>query len=148
MPAVVSVFGVDPLRIGGTETFARELSSQLAQQGRQSVLCFLSKPTEQVADLLRLPNVSIEVLTDSAEFNLSAIRTLARILKQHQAELLHLHFTGFLGAYPWAARLSSVKKVFFTDHTSRPAGYVIGKAPFWKRALVRLINQPLSKVIC
>jgi glycosyltransferase involved in cell wall biosynthesis len=59
-----------------------------------------------------------------------------------------LHFTGFLGAYPWLARLLSVKQVFFTDHTSRPAGYVPQRAPFWKRRLARIINAPISKVIC
>lgn len=135
------------MRIGGTETFARELSLQLAVQGRQSVLCFLSKPTAQVESLLRLPNVSLEVLADSAEFSLTAGRELSRILKRYQPEILHLHFTGFLGMYPWVARYRSVKKVFFTDHTSRPAGHVIRQAPFWKRLLVRLINRPLTKVI-
>lgn len=148
MPAVVSVFGVDPFRIGGTETFARELSLQLAADGRQSVLCFLSKPTEQVESFLRLPNISIEVLADSAEFSFTATKNLARILKRYQPEVLHLHFTGFLGMYPWLARFRSVSRVFFTDHTSRPAGHVVRRAPFWKRMLVRLINWPLTKVIC
>jgi glycosyltransferase involved in cell wall biosynthesis len=148
MPGVVSVFGVEPLRIGGTETFARELSQQLAEDGRQSVLCFLSKPTEQVESFLRLPNVSLEVLEDSADFSFAAAKNLAQVLKRYQPEVLHLHFTGFLGAYPWVARLRSVKKVFFTDHTSRPAGYAAHRAPFWKRLLVRVINQPVTKVIC
>ena len=148
MPAVVSVFGVDPFRIGGTETFARELSVQLAEDGRESVLCFLSKPTEQVESFLQLPNVSLEVLADSAEFSLTAAKNLARILKRYQPEVLHLHFTGFLGMYPWLARFRSVRRVFFTDHTSRPAGYVVSRAPFWKRQLVRMINWPLTKVIC
>ncbi len=148
MPSVVSVFGVEPLRIGGTETFARELSLQLAEDGRQSVLCFLSKPTEQVESFLQLPNVSLEVLADSTEFSFTAAKNLARILKRYQPEILHLHFTGFLGAYPWVARFRSVKKVFFTDHTSRPAGYKVSRAPFWKRQLVRLINRPLTRVVC
>ena len=148
MPAVVSVFGVEPLRIGGTETFARELSVQLAEDGRESVLCFLSKPTAQVEEFLRLPNVSLEVLADSASFDLAATRKLGRILRRYQPQVLHLHFTGFLGVYPWLARMGSVKKVFFTDHTSRPAGYRVQRAPFWKRLLVRLINRPLTRVIC
>jgi hypothetical protein len=137
MPAVVSVFGVDPLRIGGTETFDRELSLQLAAEGRQSVLCFLSKPTEQVERFLQLPNVSLEVLADSAEFSFTAAKNLASILKRYQPELLHLHFTGFLGMYPWVAASHSVKKVFFTDHTSRPAGCLATRTPLWKRLLVR-----------
>src|SRR5882762_10080991 len=99
MPAVVSVFGVDPLRIGGTETFARELSRQLSETGRQSILCFLSQPTEQVKNFLQLPNVSLEVLAGSADFNIAASRNLVRILKRYQPEVLHLHFTGFLGVY-------------------------------------------------
>jgi glycosyltransferase involved in cell wall biosynthesis len=148
MPAVVSVFGVKPLRIGGTETFARELSQQLAAQGRQSVLCFLSKPTAQVESFLQLPNVSLEVLADSADFSFAAARNLSLILKRYRPEVLHLHFTGFLGAYPWVARFRSVKKIFFTDHTSRPAGYVSSRAPLWKRLVVRAINRPLTKVIC
>ena len=70
MQTVVSVFGVQPLRIGGTETFARELSLQLGQRGWKSVLCFDSKPGEEVARFLDLPNVSLEVLEDSTGFNL------------------------------------------------------------------------------
>jgi glycosyltransferase involved in cell wall biosynthesis len=42
----------------------------------------------------------------------------------------------------------SVDKVFFTDHSSRPESYVLARAPFWKRSLVKLINYPITKVIC
>jgi glycosyltransferase involved in cell wall biosynthesis len=147
MPVAVSVFGVEPFRIGGTETFARELSLQLGKLGWQSVLCFLSKPPEQVKEFLTLPNVSLEVLEDSIDFSLGAAVKLARILRRYRPEVLHLHFTGFLGVYPWVGRLRSVRKVFFTDHTSRPAGYVAGRAPHWKRSLVRVMNHPLTKVI-
>jgi glycosyltransferase involved in cell wall biosynthesis len=148
MQTVVSVFGVKPFRIGGTETFARELSLQLQQQGRKSVLCFLKEPPEHVRRFLELPNVSLEVLENSTDLNWSAIRSLAQIIRRHKPQILHLHFTGFLGVYPWLARLMSVKKIFFTDHTSRPAGYLPKRAPFWKRTLTRIINLPVSKVIC
>jgi len=148
MQTVVSVFGVKPFRIGGTETFARELSLHLHQQGWKSVLCFLKEPPEHVRRFLDLPNVSLEVLENSTDFNWSATRTLAQIIRRHKPQILHLHFTGFLGVYPWLARLMSVKKIFFTDHTSRPAGYIPKRAPFWKRTLARIINLPVSKVIC
>ncbi|HKB66936.1 MAG TPA: glycosyltransferase family 4 protein [Pyrinomonadaceae bacterium] len=148
METVVSVFGVKPFRIGGTETFARELSLQLHQQGRKSVLCFLKEPPEHVRRFLDLPNVSLEVLEGSTDLNWSATRTLAQIIRHHKPQILHLHFTGFLGVYPWLARLMSVKKIFFTDHTSRPAGYLPKRAPFWKRTLARIINLPVSRVIC
>lgn len=145
---VVSVFGVEPIRIGGTETFARELSSQLNGRGCESVLCFLSQPPDDVRRFLELPNVSIEVLEDSIDLNWTAARGLARILRHYRPEVLHLHFTGFLGVYPWMGKLFSVKRVFFTDQSSRPAGYIPSPAPLWKRGLVRLINMPLTKVTC
>jgi glycosyltransferase involved in cell wall biosynthesis len=148
MPTVVSVFGVEPIRIGGTETFARELSSQLNEHGWESVLCFLAKPPEDVGRFLNLPNVSLEVLEDSIDLSWKSTRGLAGILRRYRPEILHLHFTGFLGIYPWVGRAFSTRKVFFTDQTSRPAGYVPHRAVFWKRALVRAINLPLTKVTC
>jgi hypothetical protein len=145
---VVSVFGVEPIRIGGTETFARELSLQLAQRGWESVLCFLSNPPDDVRQFLSLPNVTLEVLEDSISSNWESASGLARILRKYHPDILHLHFIGFLGLYPWIGKLLSVKKVFFTDQTSRPAGYVPHVAPMWKRLLVRLINMPVTKVTC
>jgi glycosyltransferase involved in cell wall biosynthesis len=148
MPKIVSVFGVKPLRIGGTETFARELSLQLGELGWQSVLCFLAEPTADVRRFLDLPNISFEVLPDSTVGSRAARANLTRIVRQHRPEILHLHFVSFLNLYAWGARLRSVNRVFFTDHHSRPAGYVRSPAPIWKRAAARLINLPLNKVIC
>ena len=148
MRTVVSVFGVRPFRIGGTETFARELSRQLGEQNWQSVLCFLEEPTPEVRQFLSLQNVSLEVLADATHFNPAAARNLAKIIRRYSPEILHLHFTGFLGSYVWLARLLGVKKVFFTDHSSRPAAHTLRRAPLWKRAIARVINQPLTKVIC
>ena len=147
-PTLISVFGVKPLRIGGTETFARELSLQLGERGWQSVLCFLSEPTAEVRRFLDLPNISFEVLADSTNGNRDARRNLAGIMRKHRPEILHLHYVSFLNLYSWSARFQSARQVFFTDHHSRPAGYVQSRAPFWKRAAARLINQPLDKVIC
>src|SRR3977135_4380261 len=121
MPKLLSVFGVKPLRIGGTETFARELSLQLGEHGWQSVLCFLSEPTAEVRRFLDLPNISFEVLAESTDGRRAARMGLARIVRQHSPEILHLHFVSFLNLYSWGARLRSVRRVFFTDHHSRPA---------------------------
>lgn len=148
MRTVVSVFGVKPFRIGGTETFARELSLQLNERGWQSVLCFLKEPPDEVRRFLDLPNVKIEVLEKSTDLNWDATRTLATLLRRYRPEILHLHFTGFLGIYPWLARINSVKQVFFTDHSSRPAGYVPRRAPLLKRLFAKVINLPITKVVC
>lgn len=145
---VVSVFGVQPLRIGGTETYARELSKQLARRGWQSVLCFETEPEPNVREFLSLPNVTLETLRLEGSNSLRTALALRRILKRHRAGILHLHFTGFLSFYPWLARLSAVAKVFFTDHSSRPSGYVTHRAAGWKRLLARALNRPIDKVIC
>jgi glycosyltransferase involved in cell wall biosynthesis len=145
---LLSVFGVKPLRIGGTETFARELSKQLAERGWQSVLCFLSEPTPEVRQFLEAPNTSFAVLENSTDGARDARRNLAAIMSRHRPEILHLHYVSFLNFYSWRARMQSAKQVFFTDHHSRPAGYVQSRAALWKRAAARVINQPLDKVIC
>jgi glycosyltransferase involved in cell wall biosynthesis len=146
MPTLVSVFGVAPQRIGGTETFARELSAQLGERGWQSALCFLSEPTEEVRRFLELPNISLDIFSDSSNGH-QRENKLSRIIGRYHPEILHLHFTGFLSLYPWLARVWSVNKVFFTDHHSRPGGYVPARAPMWKRAAARVINRPLTRVI-
>ncbi len=148
MPTLVSVFGVEPRRIGGTEMFARELSAQLGEEGWHSVLCFLSEPEGDVRRFLELPNVSFETLRSSTEGGRQAYRDLFGILKKYRADTLHLHFVSFLTLYPWIAKLAGVRQVFFTDHHSRPAGYVPRRAPLWKRVAARMVGWPLTRVIC
>src|ERR1044072_9283087 len=147
MPTLVSIFGVEPRRIGGTETFARELSLQLGELGWQSALYFLSEPTEEVRRFLALPNISLGVYANAKDSGLKISRKLAGITRGHRPEILHFHYTGFLNPYSWIARLQSVKRVFFTDHHSRSAGYVPGRAPLWQRGAARFINGPLTRVI-
>jgi glycosyltransferase involved in cell wall biosynthesis len=144
----VSVFGVDPRRIGGTEMFARELSRQLAEHGWKSVLCFLSEPNDEVRRFLDLPNTSFDTLANSTNGNFNARTNLMRIIGKHRPEILHLHFVSFLSLYTWIARLKSVGKIFFTDHHSRPEDYRHVRAPIWKRYAARVIGHPFTRVIC
>jgi L-malate glycosyltransferase len=147
-PTVVSVFGVDPHRISSGEIYARELSAQLGERGWKSVLCYAGAPPAPVHEFLQLPNVSLEVVEDSWKISWKAVRQLSRILTKYRPEILHLHFTGFLSAYPWLARMHATRDVYFSDHNSRPEGYVPTRRPVWKRLLMRGINHPISKVIC
>src|SRR2546427_9344597 len=148
MPTVLSVFGVKPVRLGGTETFARELSHQLAARGWQSVLCFLGEPTDDVRRFLDLPNITFDVMENSTNGSWRARKDLVQLIRRHRPDILHLHFVSFLTLYPWLARLGSVGKIFFTDHHSRPAGYVADSAPLWKQGAARALISPLDKVIC
>jgi len=68
-------------------------------------------------------------------------------LRQYRPRILHLYFTGFLSPYPWMAKLLGVEKVYFTDQSSQPEGFVQTRAPLWKRAAMRVINGPLTAVI-
>ncbi|HUI79452.1 MAG TPA: glycosyltransferase family 4 protein [Bryobacteraceae bacterium] len=145
---VVSVFGVDPYRIGAGEIYARELSRQLGERGWKSVLCYLAPPPGSVRKFLALPNVSFEVFEDSWKLNRKSTRRGFELLRQYRPEILHLYFTGFLSLYPWMARIESARQVFFTDQSSRPEGYVPKRYPMWRRLLMRGIHYPLNKVIC
>jgi glycosyltransferase involved in cell wall biosynthesis len=145
---VVSIFGINPYRIGAFEIYARELSAQLGECGWNSVLCYLALPPAPVRRFLDLPNVSLEVVEDSWKISWKAMRQMGRILKQYRPEIVHLYFTGFVSAYPWLSRLRSAQQVFFTDQGSRPEGYVPRRHPYWKRLLLRFVNRPISKVIC
>ena len=147
-PAVVSVFGVEPLRIGGTETYARELSAQLDQHGWRSVLIFVTPPPEEVRRFLNFPNITVEQLDYASGFRLGVLLKLAEILRRQQPKIVHFHYGEFLTPYPWLARLMSAEQVFFTDHSSRPANHSREPAAFPKRWMARAINWPVSKVIC
>jgi len=150
MSAVVTVFGLAPRYIGGSENYARELSLQLREFGWKSVICFLTEPPPDVRKYLDLPNITIEVLAgaDDTRPGLSTLKKLATILRTHRAKILHLHLVGFVGPYPWLARVLGVRKVFFTNHMSQPEGYEPRRAPLWKRVVIRAINWPMSGVVC
>jgi len=146
--AVVSLLGLSSRYVGGSESYLRELSWQLGENGWQSIICFLSEPPEVVRRYLDLPNVSIEVIENAVEPNPQALRDLASVLRRYKPRILHMQLVGFIGFYPWLARLLSVQKVFFTDQGSHPSDYVARRSPLWKRVAVRMINFPISKVIC
>ena len=150
MPAgrLVSVFGVNPTRIGGGEVFARALSARLAAREWESVLVYESLPQGDVRSFLELPNVTFDVLHDAWKFAAGPAAGLAAILKRYPCDILHLYFTGFLSPYPWVARLRGARKVFFTDQGSHPEGYVATRRPAWKRLAARALNLPLNQVIC
>ena len=147
-PAVLSVFDVEPRFIGGTETYARELSRQLGRRGWRSVLCFVTSPTEDVRRFLDLPNVSVEVVADLQSREFGVMARLVRVFRRHGPRIVHFHYTSFLSPYPWLARMCAADQVFFTDHASRPANHSPHRAPPLKRWLARALSWPLTKVIC
>jgi len=145
---VLSIFGLNPFRIGSNEAFAREISRQLGQQGWDSVLCFTAVPPPAVRDFLGLPNVAFDVLEGPCEMGSAGIGGLHNLLRRWRPEIVHCHYTGFISPSPWLAKLTGAARVFFTDHTSRETGYSLRRAAAWKRMAARCINWPMSGVVC
>jgi glycosyltransferase involved in cell wall biosynthesis len=146
-PTVLSVFDIDPFRIGGTEAYARELSSQLADRGWRSALCFNNDPPEAVRRYISLANVNIEVLREPSARGLQPIRDFGKILRRDQPAIVHLHHVPLMSAYPWIARFNSVQKVFYTDHWSRPSSYIPHRSALWKRIVGRAVSLPITGVV-
>jgi phosphatidylinositol alpha-1,6-mannosyltransferase len=145
---VVAVFGVDPFRIGGVETYTRELARQLEARRAHLVAVFSKKPSGAVAEFLRAPNLTVEEIPRLEDRPVESVPAVAAILRRYRPRVLHLQFVDFVGALPWMAKLCGVRQVFFTAHGSEPPGYQPRRAAAWKRALVRLINAPVHRVFC
>jgi glycosyltransferase involved in cell wall biosynthesis len=144
---VLSVFAVNPRRVGGVEMFAREFSLQLGALGWKSVLCFNEAPPEVVGRFLAVPGVSIECLPGVHRFTWRVIRDMSRLLRKYRPEILHMAFTGQISPFPWLARLHSVRLNYLTDHISRAEGDVPKPAAWWKLAVARTLNWPLTILI-
>jgi glycosyltransferase involved in cell wall biosynthesis len=144
---VLSVFGLEPKKVGGVEAYARELSRQLGERDWHSVLCFLSPPTPLVRDYFNLPNVTLESL-EGAATGVEYLRRLICLLRRYRPVILHLHLVALFGPYALIARLLGVKAIFYTDHSSRPAGFVGEIQPLWKRLLFRGMMAPLKRILC
>ncbi len=144
--SVLSAFVVTPQRIGGVEMFSRELSAQLADFGWNSVLCFVSEPPEFVRNFLQAPNVAIET-APLTQTNWNTLRIFSSILARHRPEILHMSFTDQVSPYAWLGRMYGVRRSYMTDHMSRLEGFVPTRSAWWKRAVSRVVNLPLTNLI-
>lgn len=145
---VLSVFGVMPLRIGGTERYCWELTRALHKRGWQSVLAFEGKLAPVVKDYLHLPNASIEMLPPLNTGGVETLIAFCRLIRKYRPDIVHLHYTGFVTPFPWLARLTGVRKVFLTSQHSYPEGFQAQRTSQPKRTLARLINSPVCGVVC
>ena len=146
-PAALFVFGINARRVGGIETHTLEVVKRLQEKGWRAVLCFHQEPSPEVRQYLSLPTITWEILPNAWENSWQNSLNLARLLRRHRPQLLHLQFTPFLSLSPWIARLHGVRTVIFTDHGSHPEGYTARPAPVWKRVLARFLTLPITRVI-
>lgn len=147
MNVYLSLFGLVPRRIGGSEVFARELSLQLARLGWRSVLCFSAPPAEPVRACLNLPNVFLEVIPCTGAPGLASVPRGFRVLMRHRPDIVHLHYVALASPWPHLARAAGAQRVFQTDHTSRRAGFVPAPVAGWKRHATRILARPLREML-
>jgi glycosyltransferase involved in cell wall biosynthesis len=147
-PTVVSVFGVNPRRIGGVEMFSRELSRQLDDAGFTSVLSFQRPPVEIVRDFLQAPNVKIEVTPGILRPYGAGAAQLIDLVRRYKPSTVHFQFTGyFMTPFPAICRLGGVRRVFFTDQESERFGCASASTFLPKRLIARLLNARIGQVL-
>ena len=130
------------------EMFARELSRQLGDHGRGSILCFPQAPSEESERFLALPNVAVVVAPEVfAKSPVRAARGFVRLLSRYRPRIVQVHFMGYISPFPWLARCSRVERFYFTDHQSRPMNFASSRPPLWKRLATRIIVDPITGVI-
>ena len=132
--------------VSGERKCSRELSLQLAERGWKSVLCFQTEPTEEVGRFLALPNVSVDMLTQQI-----ALSKRGKVLPGSSAIIVRTSSTFISSALLILIRglRASIRK---TSILHRPPFTSVGlhcdARPLWKRTLGRIVNEPLTKVIC
>jgi glycosyltransferase involved in cell wall biosynthesis len=134
-------------RIGGIEVHTRELVARLAEQDCLVVLCYIQPPSPAVRQYLSLPNVVWEELPGAGNSSWRATWGLLRILRRHRPRLIHMQFTPWPTPAAWVARLSGVRKIFFTDHDSHPEGFEPARETAWIRLAARLVHFPVSTTV-
>ncbi|MCX6599841.1 MAG: glycosyltransferase family 4 protein [Acidobacteria bacterium] len=147
METVVSLYGVQPLRIGGVETFLREITVQLRERGFRHVVVFHAEPSAVAQRYLQDAGLPYEVVPALNAEGLAAARAIDDILCRHRPTVLHFSFMTLLGPIPWIARLRGVKRVFFTDQTSRLTSE-IQRTSGWKRVIARILQIPVTGIMC
>jgi glycosyltransferase involved in cell wall biosynthesis len=147
METVVSLYGVQPLRIGGVETFLREITLQLRERGYRHVVVFHAEPSAIAQRYLQEAGLPYEVAPEIHASGWTAVRAISYSLRRHRPEVLHFSFLTLLGPIPWIARLLGVKRVFFTDQASRLSSEV-HRTSSWKRVIAQVLQIPVTGIMC
>lgn len=123
------------------------LTSRLAEQGWESVICVSQEPSQEVRRFLDAPYLHWEVIPDIDTNRLAAMLAYAKLLLHYRPRWLFMQFTPCLSSYPWLARVLGVEKVLFADQLSRPEGYEPAPTTRWKRWVARSLTSSYSAVV-
>jgi glycosyltransferase involved in cell wall biosynthesis len=145
--AALFIFGMNAKRVGGIEVHTREMVARLAARNCRVVLCYVQTPSPAVRQYLSFPNVTWEELPGIDKISLRSTWGLFRMLRRHRPRLLHFQFIPWPSPAAWVARLSGVRKIFYTDHNSHPEDFVAGRERIWIRLAAWLVYLPVSTTV-
>ena len=144
---ILHVVQVRLRRIGGVERELRELSLQMASNGWTLTACVPAVPQPDVSCYLQEAGVKLIAAPEVFRGGVAGFRSAYRLFRTLKPEILHLNFVSPLSLLPWAAKLAGVRKVLFTDHSSRPEGFEPRRATLLKRLAGRAILLPLDQLV-
>jgi len=138
-PSVLSLFDLDPRKVGSMEEYAAFLSQGLRDRGWRSVLVFSHAPSEPILRLFRDAGALCEVCVSRG--TVPSYGNLIRILRKYRAEVVHVHFYEYFSILPIVACLTRPRVLVFTDHYRQPQ--LVSSATktaclLWDRVLFRL----------
>jgi len=147
-PVLLYQMALAPDKITSMLLFLRRLAEELDRRGWNLVVCAQSPPSPAVRELFAAPYIEFDVLDQNQGWSLGAARQLYQVLGRHRPALYIYAFNSVLRPYAWIARLRGVKRIFYNDHSSRPAHYRPRAPRLWKRLIARTITGPVEGSIC
>jgi glycosyltransferase involved in cell wall biosynthesis len=132
-------------RIGGIESFARELAVQLGRKGWDLIVCYENEAQGIVREFLLEPgNVSLEVMPRQIGLGAENSRAFLRLMRRHRPQAVMYWLGGVVRWWPLIARAMGARRVVFYDGTSRTSAAMHYRA----KPHVRLAMRPLTEAIC
>jgi glycosyltransferase involved in cell wall biosynthesis len=116
----------------------------LAEAGSTLTLCLPAPPENGVGAYLESAGVRVIVRAEIFIPGIAGIRAAGQLFRSCRPNIVHFNMMPGLHPLMWLAKLAGVKKVFSTDQTSRPEGFVPKAAWLPKRLLARGLLAPLD----
>ena len=146
-PKLMYVLALAPSKIGGIEKFLRYFAEALDRAGWDAILCFEGQIAPEFRAYIAKPGVTLEVLPHQGELGLACAGALWTLLRKHRPAVFVYAFHGVMRVFPWLAKLSGARRIFFNDHSSRPPGQAPGPLSLPKRIVGHLLTSPLTGIV-
>ncbi len=146
-PKLMYVLALAPGKIGGIEKFLRYFAEALDRAGWDVVLCFEGQIAPAFREYIARPSVTLELLPNQGDLGLACAGALWKLLQNYRPAVFVYAFHGVMRVFPWLAKLSGARRIFFNDHSSRPPGQAPGPLSLPKRIVGHLLTSPLTGIV-